>query len=116
MILQDHFILSTVLVLLIVLLNACDGQETGGVASLSWNPVTSASPISYTVHYGKFSSAQAGACDYEYSVDVPEPYATITGLEFDTQYYFAVSAFNGQRSLCSQEVSKRTSILAIEPS
>jgi hypothetical protein len=116
MIPQSHFMLSTLLVVLIVLLNACGEEEPGAVASLSWNPVPSASPISYTVHYGKSSSAQSGACNYEYSADVAEPQALITGLEFDTQYYFAVSAFNGQRSLCSQEVSKRTTLLAIESS
>ncbi len=112
-----HFIFSTLLVLLIVPLNGCGQDDTGGaVASLSWSPVNSASPLTYTVHYGASSTLQAGACDYEHSVDVPEPHAMVTGLEFDTQYYFAVSAFNGQRSLCSEEVSKRTSVLAIEPS
>jgi hypothetical protein len=39
---------------------------------------------------------------------VSEPGVTVSGLEFETTYYFAVSAFNGERSLCSNEVSKLT--------
>ena len=107
-------LLVTVLSGIIILLNGCGGEdEKGGVATLSWNPVISSSPISYTVHYGKQSIANPGACNYEHSVDVQEPHATITSLDLDTDYYFAVSAFNGARSLCSAEVSKRTSPLAV---
>jgi hypothetical protein len=46
--------------------------------------------------------------DYEHSVDVSEPFAMISGLEYSTHYYFAVSAYNGERSRCSNEVSKLT--------
>jgi hypothetical protein len=82
---------------------------TGATASLSWQPVMDPGVISYTVHYGKYSSGDPGSCSYDDSVDVYEPSAKITGLDFNTQYYFAVNAFNGESGLCSEEVSKFTS-------
>jgi len=97
--------------LLLTLLPGCGGGEEenlGATVSLRWNPVAHHAPITYTVHYGKQSAGDSGACNYEHSLDVSEPFATITGLEFDTTYYFAVSAYSGLRSSCSNEVSKAT--------
>jgi len=98
--------------LFIAALTGCGGDDgyTGATASLSWEPVDYPMPITYTVHYGKQSSGGDGSCNYESSVDVSEPSAFITGLEFNTQYYFAVSASaeDAQRSLCSNEASKLT--------
>jgi len=114
---QGQFILANLLMLILIMfmLNGCGGQdETGGAtAALTWSPVISSSPISYTVHYGKYSSGQPGSCDYEDSVDVPGPQAEVTGLEYNAPYYFAVSAFNGQRSSCSMEVFKQTPPLTL---
>jgi hypothetical protein len=39
---------------------------------------------------------------------VAEPSAAIGGLEFNAQYYFAVSAFNGAQGPCSNELSEKT--------
>jgi hypothetical protein len=99
---------SYVLGLFTTLLISCGGDDgtNGATALLSWEPVKGSSVSSYTVHYGKQSSREPGSCAYEYSVDVSEPSARIMGLEFDTEYYFAVSSFNGERSLCSGEISK----------
>lgn len=99
-----------VLGLWITLLAGCGGGDegaTGATASLSWDPIVDSS-VTYTVHYGKDSSGIPGSCNYEHAVDVSEPGVTVSGLEFETTYYFAVSAFNGERSLCSNEVSKLT--------
>ena len=116
MMIGARFLYSIVLIPLISLLLGCEGDNTGGVAQLSWNAVVAQPQVSYTVHYGKQSSGRGGSCDYENSVDVAEPAALLTGLELDTQYYFAVSAFNeGGRSMCSSEVSKRTTPLSVEP-
>ena len=110
-------VFSFVFGLFIAVLTGCGGDEgtgndgtTGATASLSWAPVVHATPIAYTVHYGRQSSGEVGACNYENSVDVPESSAFITGLEFNAQYYFAVSAYieHGQDSRCSNEVSKLT--------
>jgi Fibronectin type III domain len=95
--------------LLLLILAGCGGGEDenlGATATLGWDAVNQSTPVTYTVHYGKQSSGEAGSCHYENTLDVAEPSATITGLEFDTTYYFAVSAFNGLRSYCSNEVSK----------
>jgi len=114
----NRFLSLLILGLFVLLLTGCGGGEGGGEAgsiasgesaSLTWDPVPHHTAVFYTVHYGKQSSAQAGSCNYETSLDVSEPAATITGLEPGTLYYFAVSAHDGDlRSLCSDEVSKET--------
>jgi hypothetical protein len=111
------FAFSLVIGLFLISLIACGGDDesTGGTATLTWEPVSHPMAIWYTVHYGKQSSEEPGACHYEYSVDVQEPYATITGLEFDTLYFFAVSAHSGARSRCSNEVSKLVSSSQPQP-
>lgn len=94
------------------LLTGCGGGEEApsANASLSWEPVSHSTQIFYTVHYGKTSSGGGGSCEYENSVDVSEPSVMIAGLEFNTTYYFAVSASteHGHRSYCSNEVYKLT--------
>jgi hypothetical protein len=86
-----------------------DGGAGGGaIASVAWDPVNDPTVVSYTVHYGKQSSGSVGSCDYEHSVDVTVPATAIGGLEFNTQYYFAISAFNGSHSSCSAEVAEMT--------
>ena len=85
-----------------------EGGSGGAMASVAWDPVNDPTVISYTVYYGKQSSGSVGSCDYENSVDVAEPSATITGLEFNAQYYFSVSAFNGAQGPCSNELSEKT--------
>jgi hypothetical protein len=89
---------------------ACGGGDDGGgaTASLSWEPVNDPTVVAYTVHYGTRSTGSLGSCAYDNSVTVVEPAATIGGLEFNTQYYFAVSAFNGSDGPCSNEASKMT--------
>jgi hypothetical protein len=93
-------------------LTACgDGHEdNGATASLTWDSVDHPTEIHYTVHYGRQSSGFPGSCEYENSVDVAHPSATITGLEYETPYYFVVSAYteDGGRSACSDEVLKVT--------
>src|SRR5437867_987629 len=85
-----------------------DGQaatppDTGITASLAWNKDSDPSVIAYFVHYGRQSPGQPGSCAYEASmyVQVASPSATVTNLEPDTRYYFAVSAYNGLESTCS---------------
>lgn len=92
------------------------GSSAGGGAparltvsvSLAWDPNPDSSVHAHFVHYGKASSGQSGSCHYSHSIHVTSNFATITGLEPDTLYYFAVSAYNGRHSLCSNEVSTVT--------
>jgi fibronectin type III domain protein len=78
-------------------------------ASLTWNQVQDPSvtpPVSaYFVHYGRHSPGQPGSCAYENSMHTSSPSATVTDLDPNTVYYFAVSAYNGLESACSNEVS-----------
>ena len=102
-------------------LAGCGGAETGdnpavtvapgsaGVsASLAWSPVSDPSVSAYFVHYGQQSPNQSGSCEYENSVSVNSPSATITNLDPNTLYYFTVSAYNGVESACSNEVTTVT--------
>ena len=108
---QVGWVFFFVLGVFLSMLVGCGGggeDVRGASATLSWDPGHGTAGIIYTVHYGKSSTGELGSCDYEHSVDVSEPYAMIKGLEPSTHYYFAVSAYNGERSVCSNEVSKFT--------
>lgn len=82
--------------------------SAGATASLDWNPVPDSTVTAYFVHYGQQSPHQAGSCAYDHSISVDSPSATITNLDPNTTYYFAVSAYNGLESPCSNEVSTST--------
>lgn len=81
---------------------------TGAVVSLAWDPVQDPTVYGYYVHYGRQSTGQPGSCSYSDSVSVSSPSVTIDGLDPDTRYYFAVSAYNGINGPCSNEVSTVT--------
>lgn len=82
--------------------------QAGAVATLAWNPIPDPSIYGYYIHYGRNSSGLPGSCSYEDQQFVSSPNATITNLDPDTRYYFAVSAYNGLESACSEEVSTVT--------
>lgn len=112
---------TTTLAILFLLLTGCGsgGEQgptisttstpTGATAVLAWDPVqpeTGEPPIlGYVIHYGRQSSGQSGSCSYEDSLFVTTPNGTVTGLDNGSRYYFAVSAYNGVESACSNEVS-----------
>src|SRR5262249_21375029 len=77
--------------------------------SLAWQPVNDPSVVAYFVYYGRQSARQRGSSTYEGSMYVDSPSATVPNLETNTTYYFAVSAYNGFESPCSEEVSTVTS-------
>jgi hypothetical protein len=82
------------------------------MANLDWDavrPGTGEPPIiGYYIHYGKVSPGQAGSCSYEDVKFVSTSSGTVTGLDENSHYYFAVSAYNGLESGCSNEVSTDT--------
>lgn len=82
--------------------------QTGAIATLAWDPIQDPSIYGYYIHFGRNSSGQPGSCAYEDQQFVSSPNATITNLNPDTRYYFAVSAYNGLESACSEEVSTVT--------
>ena len=108
---------------------------TGAIAHVTWDPPRDTNVAGYKIYYRKLpseeqrseessseessseessseesSSEEPSACSYEERQTVEAPPATITGLEPNTQYLFAISAFNGSESLCSNE------IMAVTPS
>lgn len=83
-------------------------SPTGAVVSLAWDPVQDPTVYAYHVHYGRQSTGQPGSCSYSDSVSVSSPSVAIDGLDPDTRYYFAVSAYNGVNGPCSNEVSTVT--------
>lgn len=99
---------ASLLLTMMPLLTGCGGGETGSgagtTASLAWSPVQDSSILGYFVYYGRQSQDQQGSCSYESSMFVDSPSATVINLEPDTLYYFAVSAYNGLESACSNEV------------
>ena len=82
---------------------------TGVTARLTWEASTDSKVVGYTVYYGKESSGEHESCAYAESQAVEAPPATITGLEPNTPYFFAISAYGGDvespaESVCSNEV------------
>jgi hypothetical protein len=80
----------------------------GSTVSLGWEQVHDPSVMGYFVHYGRHSPQHLGSCAYEHSTYSGDTEATVTHLDPDTRYYFAVSAYNGIESACSNEVSTVT--------
>ena len=82
---------------------------TGVTARLTWEESTDPKVVGYTVYYGKESSGEHGSCSYPDSQAVEAPPATIIGLDPNTPYFFAISAYGGEvenpeESVCSNEV------------
>lgn len=100
------------------LAESADGEEepaisvtstpTGATARLTWDPNPDPKVAGYAVYYGKQSSGEHGSCSYEESQSVESPPAIITGLDPNTPYFFAISAYGdnegGSESPCSNEV------------
>jgi hypothetical protein len=80
----------------------------GASVSLAWNPVPNPTVTGYILYYGQQSPNSSRSCAYEQSVFISSPSVTVTGLAPNTTYFFAVSAYNGHHSPCSEEVSTVT--------
>lgn len=80
----------------------------GVTAKLTWDVSTDPHVAGYHVYYGKQSSGEYGSCSYEEGQTVEAPPAEINGLEPNTPYFFAISAYGGEdgelESPCSNEV------------
>jgi hypothetical protein len=81
---------------------------TGVTAKLTWDASADPNVAGYHVYYGKQSSGEFGSCSYEEGQAVENPPAVINGLEPNTPYFFAISAYGGEggelESPCSNEV------------
>lgn len=70
---------------------------------LDWDHSPDSDINNYYVYYGMQPTGDPGSCTYEQSQAVKSPPATITGLEPNTPYFFAISAFKESESPCSIE-------------
>ncbi len=99
---------------------------TGVTAHLSWTRPSDIDVTGYAIYYGKHSEETASSdespsedadaaqveteepnsCSRGANQTVESPSATITGLEPNTSYFFAIRAFNESESegLCSNEI------------
>ena len=96
------YILSTLLLLLTLL----PGRLGASALTLAWDPNTEDDLAGYNVYYG----IQSG--NYDSIIDVGNvPQYTVSNLEPETQYYFAVTAYDtsGNESDLSEEVGSITS-------
>jgi Fibronectin type III domain len=114
---QTHLALSLIATLLFSSLTDCGGgggngdhagANAGATIHLAWDPSPDPTVSAYDVHYGKRSPGQPRSCTYSDSMRVSAPLTTVTGLDPNTRYYFAVSAYNGLSGPCSNEVSTVT--------
>jgi len=77
-------------------------------AELSSAESSSEEPASGEPVSGEFDSEEQSSCSSGESQTVEAPAATITGLEPNTRYSFAIRAFNESESLCSNEITAVT--------
>ncbi|MCP9471284.1 MAG: fibronectin type III domain-containing protein [Nitrospira sp.] len=90
------------------LMTSTISSATGATVTLAWDPVADPTVVGYYIHYGRQSPNQPGSCAYEESLFVSSPQGTVTDLDSNSTYYFAVSAYNGLQSACSNEVQTAT--------
>lgn len=76
--------------------------------SLQWDEVPDPTVSGYFVYYGTHSPNQTGSCAYSGRLFTNSTLARVKGLAPNTQYFFAVTAYNGLESPCSAEVSTVT--------
>lgn len=87
---------------------------TGATARLTWDASVDPNVQGYFIHYGKQSPGEHASCSYEESQRVGAPPATITGLEPNTPYFFAISAFGESES--ESETPCSNEVLVVTPS
>ena len=101
---------------------------TGATAHVTWVHPPGMNVTGYNIYYRKqppaepsseessledpaseeSGSEEPGSCTSGESQAVKAPAATITGLEPNTRYLFAIRAFNESESLCSNEIAAVT--------
>lgn len=82
---------------------------TGVTVRLYWPRSPEGNIFGYSVYYGKEPAQEEGSCSsYETHQVVEAPPATITGLEPETLYFFAIKQFNESDKSCLNEIMVTT--------
>jgi Fibronectin type III domain len=84
---------------------ALNSTPTGAMAEVTWQPNADSNVNGYYIYYGRQSSGEPGVCSYEERYSVDSPSVTITELEPNTPYFFAVSSYSSHESPCSNETA-----------
>lgn len=84
---------------------ALNSTPTGASAEVMWQPSADSNVNGYYIYYGRQSSGEPGVCSYEERYSVDSPSVTITELEPNTPYFFAVSSHSSLESPCSNEIA-----------
>lgn len=84
---------------------ALNSTPTGATAEVTWQPSADSNLNGYYIYYGRQSSGEPGVCSYEASYSTDSPSVTITELEPNTPYFFAVSSYSSFESPCSNEIA-----------
>ena len=88
---------------------ALSSTPAGASADVTWQPSPDSQVSGYYVYYGRQPADEPGVCSYEGRYAVDSPSVTISDLEPNTPYFFAVSSYSSFESPCSSET------LAITP-
>lgn len=84
---------------------ALHSTPTGASADVTWQPSADSNVSGYYIHYGRQSPVEPGVCSYEERYAAESPSVTITDLEPNTPYFFAVSSYSSFESPCSNEIA-----------
>lgn len=82
-----------------------NSTPTGASAEVTWQPSADSNVSGYYIYYGRQSPGEPGVCSYETSYSVDSPSVTITELEPNTPYFFAISSYSSFESPCSNETA-----------
>lgn len=84
---------------------AAASTPMGVTVRLKWEQSPNVDTSGYTVYFGRQPALEPGSCaGYEASLAVDRPPATITDLNHETVYYFAVKNFDDPEDACSEEI------------
>lgn len=84
---------------------ALNSTPTGASAEVTWQPSADSNVKGYYIYYGRQSTGEPGVCSHEERYSVESPPVTITELEPNTPYFFAVSSHSSLESPCSNETA-----------
>jgi hypothetical protein len=84
---------------------ALHSTPTGASAEVTWQPTQDSQVSGYYIYFGRQSAEEPGVCSYEGRYTVDSPSVTISDLEPNTPYFFAVSSYSTFESPCSSETA-----------